>query len=125
MNEYNLRITDIDWEEGNRYEANTGIVYVVKGFEFINEIDDGDICQEYDLASIAKLAFKIVVDWSKVPIDAKILVRDSVEREWVPRHFAKYKNKRVFAFADGKTSHTTNYLNAMWQYAKLAEGEDE
>lgn len=31
------------------------------------------------------------VDWSRVPVDTPILVRDSESSEWKRRYFAKYK----------------------------------
>lgn len=66
-----------------------------------------------------------VVDWSKVPVDAKIYVRDSKFGIWVPRYFAKYKNDKVYAFENGCTSFSSvNNSLTTWKYAKLAEGED-
>ena len=38
------------------------------------------------------------VDWSKVPVDTPILVRDSESSEWKRRYFAKYKNNMVYAW---------------------------
>lgn len=34
------------------------------------------------------------VDWTKVPVDTPILVRDHENREWTRRHFAKSKTER-------------------------------
>lgn len=60
------------------------------------------------------------VDWSKVPVDTPILVRDNRNNEWLKRYFAKYENKRVYAFCDGGTSWSSaGFLS--WEYAKLAE----
>lgn len=63
------------------------------------------------------------VDWSKVPVDTKILVRDSEDGRWVKRHFARYENNIVFAWDCGYTSYSANgYYNvSTWKYAKLAE----
>lgn len=64
------------------------------------------------------------VDWSKVEVDTPILVRYSENLCWIKRHFAKYKNGKVYAWVDGGTSWTTvDYNN--WKYAKLAETECE
>ena len=60
------------------------------------------------------------VDWSKVPIDTPILVKDSMESDWLERHFAKYEHNLVYAWCDKKTSHTTD-STTYWNYAKLAE----
>lgn len=64
-----------------------------------------------------------VVDWSKVPVDTKILVRDSETGQWSRRHFARYKNNIVFAWDRGCTSYSADgYHNvSTWKYAKLAE----
>lgn len=63
------------------------------------------------------------VDWSKVPVDTKILVRDSETGQWSRRHFARYKNNIVFAWDRGCTSYSADgYHNvSTWKYAKLAE----
>lgn len=63
------------------------------------------------------------VDWSKVPVDTKILVRDSETGQWEKRHFAIYENNIVFAWDGGCTSYSADgYDDAVgWKYAKLAE----
>ena len=62
-------------------------------------------------------------DWSKVEVDTPILVRnDGVE--WIKRHFAKYENGLVYAWKDSRTSWTTEDMTK-WDYAKLAESEEE
>lgn len=62
------------------------------------------------------------IDWSKVPVDTKILVRDSDEDVWLKRHFAKYEDDMVYAWADGQTSYTAG-ASILWEYAKLYDGE--
>ena len=66
------------------------------------------------------------VDWSKVPVDTKIFVKDYESDHWLARCFAKYADGRVFAFTGGKTSFTSaeNDISG-WKFAKLAEVEDE
>lgn len=63
------------------------------------------------------------VDWSKIPVDTKILVRDSEDGRWEKRHFARYENNIVFAWDRGCTSYSADgYHNvSTWKYAKLAE----
>lgn len=63
------------------------------------------------------------VDWSKVPVDTKILVRDSENKEWIKRYFARYENNIVFAWYNGCTSYSADGCDnvADWKYAKLAE----
>lgn len=64
------------------------------------------------------------VDWSKVEVDTPILVRDSEDRSWIKRYFAKYENETIYAWDSGCTSWSAYGLTE-WQYAKLAEGEEE
>lgn len=63
------------------------------------------------------------VDWSKVPVDTKILVRDSETGQWSRIHFAKYENSIVFSWRNGCTSYSAaGYDDVIdWKYAKLAE----
>lgn len=59
------------------------------------------------------------VDWSKVPVDTPILVKE-VNSNWLKRHFAKYENGKVYAFVDGGTSWSSECQYLSWGYAKLA-----
>lgn len=64
------------------------------------------------------------VDWSRVEVDTKILV--SLDgKNWLKRHFAKYENNVVYAWADGRDSWTTWSKDNVFKcdYAKLYEGE--
>lgn len=66
------------------------------------------------------------VDWSKVPVDTKILVKDLESDDWFPRYFAMYKNGQVYAFTHGKTSFSADKKGAVpWAFAELAEVDDE
>lgn len=62
------------------------------------------------------------VDWAKVEVDTKILVQGEKSGKWYTRHFAKYKDGKVYAWNDGKTSWTTNDIS-MWSTVKLPKGE--
>ena len=62
------------------------------------------------------------VDWSKVKVDTPILVSESEDGDWYRRYFAKYKNGKVFAWSDGRSSWNETDVRA-WNYAKLAESE--
>lgn len=62
------------------------------------------------------------VDWSKVPVDTPIYVQDCISDIWYPRYFAKFKDRQVYAWYDGKTSFTVGSDDAIpWAYAKLAK----
>lgn len=62
------------------------------------------------------------IDWSKVAVDTPILVRNSEEEVWEKRHFAKYENGIVYAWAAGGTSWSAVSSNMTdWKMAKLTE----
>ena len=46
------------------------------------------------------------IDWSKVPVDTPILITYSCYT--LKRHFAKYDNKKIYAYPDGTTSWSFN-----------------
>lgn len=64
-----------------------------------------------------------IVDWSKVPVDTPIFVRDFNTSLWEKRHFAFFKDGRIYAWLNGTTSWTNDNDDAAfsWNYAKLAE----
>ena len=65
------------------------------------------------------------VDWSKVEVDTPILVRDYESQEWEARYFAKYEDGGIYAWVGGNTSWTSKGAATEWEYAKLAESEEE
>ena len=67
------------------------------------------------------------VDWSKVPVDTPILVKDDKYDKWINRYFAYYRDGKVFAYDCGATSWSVDnsFTNTnRWEYAKLANEED-
>lgn len=67
-----------------------------------------------------------VVDWSEVPVDTPILVKNRYEDCWHKRYFAKYENGVVFAFSCGSTQ-WSNDGDTLVSYdeAKLANNTNE
>ena len=68
----------------------------------------------------------IEIDWSKVPVDTPVLVRDYESDNYEKRHFNYYEaeNTRPFiCFADGKSSYTSNGIKS-WSHCELAREED-
>ena len=63
---------------------------------------------------------EISIDWSKVPVDTPILVRDQENELWKKEHFAKYKNNKIYTWLCGRTSWSAT-ATVNWKYAKLAE----
>ena len=93
-------------------------------FGFKVGIKCNDACKEWCKSEYEESP----IDWSKVPVDTPILVRDSENDEWIRRHFAKFKDGVVYAWDDGKTSWSLLSLDKVdwnWKYAKLAEDGDK
>ena len=69
---------------------------------------------------------ELEVDWSKVPVDTPVLVKDCERETWYNRYFAYYKDGKVFVYTNGATSwsKSTNHATTFWDYAKLANEED-
>lgn len=67
------------------------------------------------------------VDWSKVPVDTPILVKDYENDEWLKRYFAGINaDRKVITFDSGATSWSDNGERMVidWNYAKLANPDD-
>ena len=72
---------------------------------------------------------ELEVDWSKVPVDTPILVRNYESDSWVKRYFAYYRDRdgKVFAYDFGATSWSadkSHICTSTCRYAKLANEED-
>lgn len=68
------------------------------------------------------------VDWSKVPVDTLVQVRDDEDDEWVPRYFVgidENRKERYMVWSGGATSKTSRGSTMHWMYCELAEDEDE
>lgn len=67
------------------------------------------------------------IDWSKIPVNTKVLVKNSENGEWNRRYFAGFINGEVTTFSNGMTSWSTSRPNnpilVSWEYAKLAPNE--
>lgn len=61
------------------------------------------------------------VDWSKVPVDTKVLCRRGTV--WHRRYFAGVKDGKPTTFAKGATSWNTMGVRDGWDEMKLAEAE--
>lgn len=90
----------------------------------------GRICQFYNTGiaceTLAKqwLDEEYKTDWSKVPVDTPILVKDELAPKWIHRHFAKYENGKVFAWANGSTSWSArDSVCVDWECARLCEDD--
>lgn len=69
------------------------------------------------------------VDWTKVPVDTLVRVRDREEQEWILMYYKGISDcdraHRYMTWCDGATSKTAcggEYM--MWKYCELVEDED-
>lgn len=86
----------------------------------------GFICKaQVNFSKWLEEEYEPTIDWSKVPVDTKILVKDKFDSTWTKRHFAFYKNGVVYAWRSGKTSYTVKNTDDTyrWDYAKLYTGD--
>ena len=84
---------------------------------------DCDQCSMLKLIWLLEEYEEPEVDWSRVEVDTPILVKNREDDMWREMHFAKYKNRNVYAWSDGQTSWSA-YDMMVWRYAKLAESEE-
>lgn len=67
------------------------------------------------------MAWKSPVDWSKVPIDTRVVVWD-VEARKHRRYFAKYQDGKIYTYPSGATSWSCEFDHLIrWGYGRIAE----
>ena len=59
-----------------------------------------------------------IVDWSNIPVDTPVLVRDIEKDPWYHYHFSSYKNGHIFVWEKGKTSWTTDKTE-LFRFTKI------
>ena len=70
------------------------------------------------------------IDWTKVPVDTPVYVRDENDHPWRKRHFKKFdahNNEYPYrSYDDGRTSWSSDSSEQVcgWKQCKLAEGVD-
>ena len=102
-------------------------------------------CEELDSCWVCRCIFdfwldeeyeeppKPEIDWSKVPVDTLVRVRNSEDDKWLLRYFHLYcedavalkYNRKYKTFDRGATSITCMYPDESWQYCELVEDEDD
>lgn len=69
------------------------------------------------------------VDWSKVPVDTLVRVREREDQEWILRYFKGINEDslrhRYEAWESGATSKTAKGKYLCWNYCELVEDEDD
>ena len=112
--------------EGREFVLEESLYYLWLKDEKTQEVIEDNL----SLDEILQMEFVEIVDvdWSKVPVDTKILVSEDGE-DWYRRYFAKYEGGIIYAFPDGLSSFTARYKPeyggyrrvCAWKYAKLYE----
>lgn len=69
------------------------------------------------------------VDWSKVPVDTLVMVRDFESEEWTLRYFkgidGEFPGSKFMAWDGGSTSKTAYGDYTRWKYCELVEDGDD
>lgn len=115
-----MKIWELDFTEGKQYIDNNGNQWISCGDSL--EDESGCVIEYYFmLIELLKLDFEEIVDWSKIPVDTKVLVKSNNLGKWCKRYFAKYESGEVYCWNNGRTSFSKLNENDVvsWQYAKL------
>lgn len=91
-------------------------------------------CEELHSCLLCRVIFafwldeEYEVDWSNVPVDTLVRVRDGEDEEWLLRYFKGINDihlrRRYEAWESGATSKTSNGEYTYWRYCELVEDED-
>ena len=110
-----------------RAEIENGTVFFYKNRECIsqwsNRVDIRSTCFTEENQQIDIAEYIGIVDWSKVPVDTPILVKDDCDDKWEKAYFAKYEDEMICAWNNGRTSFSARNKDDtfIWDRAKLAE----
>ena len=108
-------------------EIENGTVFFYKNCGRISQwsdrVDIRSTCFTEENQRIDIAEYLGIIDWSKVKVDTPILVKQYEQDEWEKRHFAYFKDERVYAWLCGATSWSADYEGdtTNWNLAKLAE----
>jgi len=108
-------------------EIENGTVFFYKNRECIsqwsNRVDIRSTCFTEENQQIDIAEYIGIVDWSKVPVDTPILVKDDCDDKWEKAYFAKYEDEMIYAWNNGRTSFSARNKDDtfIWDRAKLAE----
>ena len=112
----------------------------IDGYEYSNKLNhflssyNNDMTNldddKYDIIEVYNIDGKLIwerdeIDWSKVPKDTKVLVKNKTDKLWYPRYFVEYKNGKYNTYINGSTSWSTDDFPEEWDYCKLVEEQKE
>ena len=119
-----LRMYDLGYRKA---EIENGTVFFYKNCGRISQwsdrVDMRSTCFTEENQRIDIAEYLGIVDWLKVAVDTPILVKQYEQDKWEKRHFAYFKDERVYAWLCGETSWSADYEGdtTNWNLAKLAE----
>ena len=112
----------------------------IDGYEYSNKLNhflssyNNDMTNldddKYDIIEVYNIDGKLIwerdeIDWSKVPKDTKVLVKNKTDKLWYPRYFVEYKNGKYNTYINGSTSWSPDDFPEEWDYCKLVEEQKE
>lgn len=70
---------------------------------------------------------ELEIDWSKVPVDTPVLVRNNENGPFEKRYLnrAELYSNLFITYPNGKTSWSSNLLSENWKFCELAREEDK
>lgn len=125
MKNYEKYAEEIKGYKGIRFCADFVVKHIVKTSGCTTM--DCDACKLRQMLWLLEEYEEPEIDWNKVEVDTPILVKDMEYENWRKRYFAEYKDEVVYAWVNGKTSWSAidDKDVTTWNYAKLAESEEE
>ena len=128
-NTYNFLIlnSEIYLETIDGYEYSNKLNHFLSSYNNdMTNLDD----DKYDIIEVYNIDGKLIwerdeIDWSKVPKDTKVLVKNKTDKLWYPRYFVEYKNGKYNTYINGSTSWSTDDFPEEWDYCKLVEEQKE
>ena len=119
--------SEIYLETIDGYEYSNKLNHFLSGYNNdMTNLDD----DKYDIIEVYNIDGKLIwerdeIDWSKVPKDTKVLVKNKTDKLWYPRYFVEYKNGKYNTYINGSTSWGTDDFPEEWDYCKLDEEQKE
>ena len=115
-----MKLWELEQMECAEYRDNHGRIWFFHDGNLIN--DNGIIITHmHSWKELSNLSFEPYVDWENISIDTPIYVRDDESEEWEKRHFASYRDGKIYVFPHGTTSWTQYAKYAInYKYAKLS-----
>lgn len=108
----------------NLYEYSSNLHYFLVSY-------NDDMCSmndnEYDIMEVFNSCNESIwkrdkVDWSKIPRDTKVYVRQNQEDEWELRYFTCYENNKFYTYSNGRTFWSDSFVDLeKWNYCELVE----